>query len=85
MATETEEKHLKNLHAMVEAEGKQRQAQIHKLEEQMRSRIVSLKEEQDGAVRGAEEYYSAVQRKLLEDQKLLKVTSPLSWPLPLQT
>lgn len=58
---------------VLEAEGKQRQAQIQKLDQQMRSRIVSLKEEHDGALRGAEEYYSVVQRKLLEDQKLLKV------------
>uniref|UniRef100_H3CAM5 Dynein regulatory complex subunit 4 n=1 Tax=Tetraodon nigroviridis TaxID=99883 RepID=H3CAM5_TETNG len=69
---ETEEKHLKNLQAVLEAEGKQRQAEIQKLDEQMRSRLVSLKEEHEGALRGAEEYYSAVQRKLLEDQRLLK-------------
>lgn len=73
MATETEEKHLENLQSVLEAEGKQRQAQVQKLDEQMRSRIASLKEEHDGALRGAEEYYSAVQRKLLEDQRLLKV------------
>lgn len=73
VATETEEKHLKNLQAVLEAEGKQRQAELQKLDEQMRSRLVSLKEEHEGALRGAEEYYSAVQRKLLEDQRLLKV------------
>lgn len=64
---------MKNLQVVLEAEGKQRQAQIQKLDEQMRSRMVSLKEEHEGALRGAQEYYSAVQRKLLEEQRLLKV------------
>lgn len=64
---------MKNLQSLLEVEGKQRQAQIQKLDEQMRSRIVRLKEEHDGALRGAQEYYSAVERKLLEEQKLLKV------------
>lgn len=73
VVTETEDKYLKNLQLVLEAEGKQRQVQIQKLDEQMRSRIVSLKEEHDGTLRGAEEYYSAVQRKLLEDQRLLRV------------
>lgn len=71
--TETEEKYLKNLQVVLEAEGKKRQAEVEKLDEQMKSRIGSLKEEQERAQREAEEYYSGVQRKLLEDQKLLKV------------
>lgn len=41
----------------------------------MKSQMVTLKEEHDRAHREAEEYYSAVQRKLLEDQKLLKVST----------
>lgn len=73
--TETEEKYLKNLQVVLEAEGKKRQAEMEKLDEQMKSRIGNLKEEQGRAQREAEEYYSGVQRKLLEDQKLLKVTA----------
>lgn len=58
---------------MLEVEGKQRQAEIKELDEQMRSQMVTLEEEHDRAHREAEGYYSGVQRKLLEDQKVLKV------------
>lgn len=64
---------MKNLQAVLEVEGKQRQGQIQKMEQQMRSRIQRLKEEHDGAVRGAQEFFCAAETKLLEEQKLLKV------------
>uniref|UniRef100_A0A3B5KIU7 Dynein regulatory complex subunit 4 n=1 Tax=Takifugu rubripes TaxID=31033 RepID=A0A3B5KIU7_TAKRU len=75
--TETEEKYLKNLQSVLEAEGKQRQTEIKKLDEEMKTQMVTLEEEHGRAHREAEEYYSAVQRKLLEDQKLLKVNARL--------
>uniref|UniRef100_H2S8F3 Uncharacterized protein n=1 Tax=Takifugu rubripes TaxID=31033 RepID=H2S8F3_TAKRU len=74
---ETEEKYLKNLQSVLEAEGKQRQTEIKKLDEEMKTQMVTLEEEHGRAHREAEEYYSAVQRKLLEDQKLLKVNARL--------
>lgn len=43
------------------------------LEDRTKSRIVTLVEDHDRALRGAEEYYAAAQRKLLGDQKVLKV------------
>lgn len=63
----------KKMQSMVEQEGKKRRAEVNELEDTMKSRVVVLMEEHDRALRGAEEYYSKVQNKLLDDQKVLKV------------
>uniref|UniRef100_A0A8P4G4L4 Dynein regulatory complex subunit 4 n=1 Tax=Dicentrarchus labrax TaxID=13489 RepID=A0A8P4G4L4_DICLA len=69
---EIEVKYHKKMQSVVEAEGKKRRAETNELEDRMKSRVVSLVEDHDRALRGAEEYYSAVQTKLLVDQKVLK-------------
>ena len=61
------------MHLKIEAEGKKRRVEISELQDRMKSHIVTLVEDHDRALRGAEEFYSASQKKLLEDQKLLKV------------
>lgn len=73
VCAEIKEKYHKNLQAVTEAEDRKRKAEVIELEERMKSRVVSLVEDHDRALRGAEEYYCATQRKLLEEQKLLKV------------
>ncbi|XP_044045323.1 dynein regulatory complex subunit 4-like [Siniperca chuatsi] len=69
---EIEVKYHKKMQTMIEAEGKKRRAEILELEDRMKSRVVALVEDHDRALRGAEEYYSAIQSKLLADQKVLK-------------
>ncbi|XP_026215142.1 dynein regulatory complex subunit 4-like [Anabas testudineus] len=69
---EIEVKFHKKMQSMVEQEGKKRRAEVNELEDTMKSRVVVLMEEHDRALRGAEEYYSKVQNKLLDDQKVLK-------------
>lgn len=68
-----EVKYHKNVRSLMEAEEKKRRAEIMELEDRMKSRIVTVVEDQDRALRGAEEYYAAAQRKLLGDLKVLKV------------
>ncbi|KAF3688174.1 Growth arrest-specific protein 8 [Channa argus] len=65
-------KYHEKMQLMVEEEGKRRRAEINELEDRMKSRIVTMMEEHERALRGAEEYYSTVQNKLLADQKVLK-------------
>ncbi|XP_045905252.1 dynein regulatory complex subunit 4-like [Micropterus dolomieu] len=67
-----EVKYHKKMQTMIEAEGKRRRAEINEIEDRMKSRVVTLVEDHDRALRGAEEYYSAIQTKLLADQKELK-------------
>nr|XP_046232312.1 dynein regulatory complex subunit 4-like isoform X1 [Scatophagus argus] len=69
---EIEVKYQKKMQAEIEAEGRKRKAEVKELEDRMKSRMVTLVEDHDRALRGAEEYYSTVQTKLLEDQKALK-------------
>ncbi|XP_028458710.1 dynein regulatory complex subunit 4-like [Perca flavescens] len=69
---EIEVKYRKKMQSMIDAEGKRRRAEVNEIEDRMKSRVVTLIDEHDRALRGAEEYYSAVQTKLLADQKLLK-------------
>lgn len=76
--TEIEVKYHKNMQSLMEAEEKKRRAELMELEDRMRSRIVTLVEDHDRALRGAEEYYAAAQRKLLGDQKALKVRRSVS-------
>lgn len=61
------------MQSVMEAEEKKRRAEINELEDRMKGRVVTVVEDHDRALRGAEEYYSAVQRKLLADQTALKV------------
>lgn len=58
---------------MREAENKKTQAEISELEDQMKRHMETLIEEHKKAFRSAEEFYTATQSKLLDDQKLLKV------------
>ncbi|XP_033945969.1 dynein regulatory complex subunit 4-like [Pseudochaenichthys georgianus] len=67
-----EVKYHKKTEAMIQAEGKRRRAEVLEVEDRMKSRVVALMEDQERALRGAEEYYSAAQSKLMGDQKLLK-------------
>ncbi|XP_040003242.1 dynein regulatory complex subunit 4-like isoform X2 [Xiphias gladius] len=69
---EIEVRYHKKMQSMIEAEGKKRRAEVSELEDGMKSRVVTLMQDHDRALRGAEEYYSAVQTKLLADQKVLK-------------
>ncbi|KAK2817593.1 hypothetical protein Q5P01_025784 [Channa striata] len=69
---EIQVKYHEKMQLMVEEEGKRRRAEVNELEDRMKSRIVTMMEEHDRALRGAEEYYSTVQSKLLADQKVLK-------------
>lgn len=63
----------KNMQRVAEDEEKKRRTELIEIEDRMKSRIVSLVEDHDRALRGAEEYYCASQKKLLVDQKMLKV------------
>ncbi|KAK5865479.1 hypothetical protein PBY51_019746 [Eleginops maclovinus] len=67
-----EVKYHKKMEAMIEAEGKKRRAEVLEVEDRMSSRVVALMQDHERAIRGAEEYYSSIQSKMLADQKLLK-------------
>ncbi|XP_068582653.1 dynein regulatory complex subunit 4-like [Cebidichthys violaceus] len=69
---EMEVKHHEKMQSMAEAEAKKRQAEVDGIEDRMQSRVETLIEEQDRALRRADDYYSAVQKKLLLDQNKLK-------------
>ncbi|XP_070780285.1 dynein regulatory complex subunit 4-like [Enoplosus armatus] len=69
---EIEVKHHKQMQTVIEEEGKRRKAEILELEDKMKSRVVTLVEDHDKALRAAEEYYSAIQSKLLLDRRALK-------------
>lgn len=71
--TEIEVRYQKNMQRVTEDEEKKRRTELIEIEDRMKSRIVSLVEDHDRALRGAEEYYCASQKKLLVDQKMLKV------------
>lgn len=58
---------------MIVMGGKKRRAEVNELDNRMESRVLTLIEDHDRALRGAEEYYSAIQIKVLADQKVLKV------------
>lgn len=70
---EIEVQYQKNMQRLSEAEEKKRRTEQNEIEDRMKSRIVTLVQDHDRALRGAEEYYSAIQKKLLVDQKMLKV------------
>lgn len=65
-----EQKYHKNLQSAIEVEEKTRRAEQ---EDRMKDCVVTMMEDHNRALRGAEEYYSTVQKKLLVDQKALKV------------
>lgn len=69
---EIEAKYQKNMQLLMDTEEKMRRSEIIELEERMKTRKIALVEEHDRALRGAEEYYSAAQKKLLVDQRVLK-------------
>ncbi|XP_069578141.1 dynein regulatory complex subunit 4-like [Brachyistius frenatus] len=69
---EFEVRHQQQMQSMIEMEEKRRRAEVIDLEDRMKSRVVTLIEQHERSLRGAEEYYSGVQTKLLSDQKLLK-------------
>ncbi|KAM8772135.1 dynein regulatory complex subunit 4-like [Acanthopagrus schlegelii] len=61
-----------NMQTMSEAERKRWNAEINELEDRMKSRVVSLVEDNDRALRHAEEHYASIQRELLSDRNHLK-------------
>lgn len=62
-----------NMQTMSEAERKRWNAEINEMEDRMKSRVVSLVEDNDRALRHAEEHYASIQRELLSDRNHLKV------------
>lgn len=73
VCAEIEVQYQKNMQQLSEAEEKKRRTEQIEIEDRMKSRIVTMVQNHDRALRGAEEYYSAIQKKLLVDQKMLKV------------
>lgn len=73
VCAEIEVQYQKNMQQMSEAEEKNRRTEQNEIQDRMKSRIVTMVQDHDRSLRGAEEYYSAIQKKLLVDQKMLKV------------
>ncbi|XP_074485992.1 dynein regulatory complex subunit 4-like [Sebastes fasciatus] len=69
---EMEVKFGRKMETMIVMGGKKRRAEVNELDNRMESRVLTLIEDHDRALRGAEEYYSAIQIKVLADQKVLK-------------
>ncbi|XP_031732469.1 dynein regulatory complex subunit 4-like isoform X2 [Anarrhichthys ocellatus] len=67
-----EVKYHEKMQSMTEAEAKKLRAEVDGIEDRMKSRVETLIEEHDRALRRADDYYSAVQKKLLLDQNKLK-------------
>uniref|UniRef100_A0A8C2ZC67 Dynein regulatory complex subunit 4 n=1 Tax=Cyclopterus lumpus TaxID=8103 RepID=A0A8C2ZC67_CYCLU len=70
---EMEVKYHENMQSTSAAESKKQRVVVADIEERMRSRVVTLVEDHDRALRRAEDYYSTVQKKLLLDQNTLKL------------
>uniref|UniRef100_A0A3Q2GJA7 Dynein regulatory complex subunit 4 n=1 Tax=Cyprinodon variegatus TaxID=28743 RepID=A0A3Q2GJA7_CYPVA len=64
---EMETRSFKRMHSLIETEEKKRRSAILDMEEQMRSRVESLMEEHDQALRKGEEYFSQILQKQQED------------------
>ncbi|XP_038157680.1 dynein regulatory complex subunit 4-like [Cyprinodon tularosa] len=64
---EMETRSFKRMHSLIETEEKKRRSAIFDMEEQMRSRVESLMEEHDQALRKGEEYFSQILQKQQED------------------
>lgn len=58
---------------ILEAEGKKQKAEINEFEDRMKSRVVTLVEKHDKALRSAEQEYSQIQGHLLFQRNVLKV------------
>ncbi|KAG7217921.1 hypothetical protein INR49_010297 [Caranx melampygus] len=69
---EVEVKYHKKMQAVVEAEGRKRRAELNEMEDRMKSRLVTLSEEHEREMRGAEEFHCAAQSKVLTEQRSLK-------------
>ncbi|KAG7231823.1 hypothetical protein INR49_010286 [Caranx melampygus] len=69
---EVEVKYHKKMQAVVEAEGRKRRAELNEMEDRMKSRLVTLREEHEREMRGAEEFHCAAQSKVLTEQRSLK-------------
>jgi len=66
-------KYHENTQSAAAAEAKRQLAEVGDIEERARSRVAALVEDHDRALRRAEDYYSTVQKKMLQDQNTLKV------------
>uniref|UniRef100_A0A672HSC1 Uncharacterized protein n=1 Tax=Salarias fasciatus TaxID=181472 RepID=A0A672HSC1_SALFA len=66
-------KHHERIRSLIRTEEKRRRMEMEEVEKQMRSCVVDVKEEQERALRGAEERYSAAQTRLLTEHEQLKV------------
>ncbi|XP_061736718.1 dynein regulatory complex subunit 4-like isoform X3 [Nerophis ophidion] len=71
--SELEAKYHKKMESTRRAESDRTQAAILQLEDKVSQRVEVLLERHDRTFRGAEEFYSATQSKLLADHKLLQV------------
>lgn len=69
---EIEVKYHENTQSAAAAEAKRQLAEVGDIEERARSRVAALVEDHDRALRRAEDYYSTVQKKMLQDQNTLK-------------
>nr|XP_057932191.1 dynein regulatory complex subunit 4-like [Doryrhamphus excisus] len=70
--TEAEVKHHRKMEQMRQAESDRTQAAISQLEDNMSQRLKVLMDQHNRNFRGAEEFYSATQSKLLADHKVLQ-------------
>ncbi len=61
------------MQSVIEAENKKRTTEVAEREDRMQSQIVSLMEDHDKAIRGAQDYYRNIQERLLRDQTVVKV------------
>uniref|UniRef100_A0A3Q3FJL8 Dynein regulatory complex subunit 4 n=1 Tax=Kryptolebias marmoratus TaxID=37003 RepID=A0A3Q3FJL8_KRYMA len=69
---EMEVKNHRRMQSLAEVEEKKRRSEVIQLEDQMKSRVASLIEDHDRALRQAEEFYSQVQSKQLKELQELK-------------
>ncbi|XP_041789695.1 dynein regulatory complex subunit 4-like [Chelmon rostratus] len=69
---EIEAKYHKKMQLILEAEGKKQKAEINEFEDRMKSRVVTLVEKHDKALRSAEQEYSQIQGHLLFQRNVLK-------------
>nr|XP_019939396.1 PREDICTED: growth arrest-specific protein 8-like [Paralichthys olivaceus] len=69
---ELEVKFNEGMQATIEVEEQMQRLEINKLDDRMNARVVALVEDHACALRRAEEYYSSIQKKVLEDEMMLK-------------
>ncbi|XP_042371027.1 dynein regulatory complex subunit 4-like, partial [Plectropomus leopardus] len=66
-------KYHKQMQSMTEAANKTLEVEVNDFDNRVKRRAETLTEEHRKALRGAQEYFSGIKSKMLEDQKLLEV------------